>query len=336
MEPLILFAIFICFFTTYLTMPFWIRKARQIDFVWADMNKVGFPKKSAGSGGLIVLFGTTIGILIYIAINIFIFKSGGDILIPMFALLAVLFFSALVGLIDDFFGWQRGGLSARSRIILMLFAAIPLMVINAGSSNVVLPFFGLIELGIWYPLVFIPLGVVGATTTYNFLAGYNGLEAGQGIIILTALAIVTYLTGNAWLSIVALCMVASLFGFYIFNKCPGEVFPGDVLTYSVGAMIAGIAILGNIEKIAILFFIPYIIETILKSRGKLRKHSFAKVNPDGSLEMPYKKIYGLEHLAIKILKKIKSSGKVYEKDVGYLIHGFQLIIILLVFLTMIF
>ena len=72
MEPLILFAIFICFFTTYLTMPFWIRKARQIDFVWADMNKVGFPKKSAGSGGLIVLFGTTIGILIYIAINIFI------------------------------------------------------------------------------------------------------------------------------------------------------------------------------------------------------------------------------------------------------------------------
>jgi len=119
---------------------------------------------------------------------------------------------------------------------------------------------------------------------------------------------------------------------YIY-KNPAHVFPGDVLTYAIGAMIAGIAILGNIEKIAILFFIPYIIETILKVRGKLVKHSFAKVNKDGSLEQPYKKIYGLEHLAIKILKKVKPSKKVYENDVVYLIHASQIVIILIVLFT---
>lgn len=335
MEPLILFAIFIGFFSTYLIMPFWIKKTKQIGLVWEDMNKINHPKNVAGSGGLVVLFGTVISVLIYVAINIFIFKTGETTLIKIFVLLTVLFLSALVGLIDDLFGWQKGGLSSRSRIILVFIAAIPLMVINAGSSNVNLPFIGLIELGILYPLLFIPIGIVGATTTYNFLAGYNGLEAGQGIIILTALSIVTYLTGNSWLSIIALSMVASLFGFYIFNKFPAKVFPGDVLTYTIGALIASIAILGNIEKIAILFFIPYIIETILKSRGKLVKHSFAKVNPDGSLEMPYNKIYGLEHLAIKILKRIKPNKKVYENEVVYLIHGFQIVIILIVFLTMI-
>ena len=87
------------------------------------------------------------------------------------------------------------------------------------------------------------------------------------------------------------------------------------------------AILGNFEKIAAFVFIPYIIETGLKLRGGLKKHSFAIPNPDGSLELPYKKIYSLTHLSILILKKFKN--KVYEKDVVYLINLFQIIIILL-------
>lgn len=325
-------SIFISFFCVYLIMPYWIRKAKEIKFLWKDMNKPKHPKNVAGSGGAVVLGGSAIGILLYIAINIFVFKTGDGTLTQIFALLSVLFLASLLGLVDDFFGWQRGGLSIRSRLILMLFVAIPLMVINAGNSTMHLPFLGALDFGILYPLLIIPIGIIGATTTYNFLAGYNGLEAGQGIIILTAMSIVTYMTGNAWLSVIALCMVAALAGFYIFNKYPARVFPGDVLTYLVGALIAGIAILGNIEKIAVIFFAPYIIETCLKLRGGLEKESLAKPNKDGSLEMPFKKIYGLEHLAIKILKKIKPSKKVCEKEVVYLIHSFQILIILLVFL----
>jgi hypothetical protein len=46
------------------------------------------------------------------------------------------------------------------------------------------------------------------------------------------------------------------------------------------------------------------------------------------LELPYSKIYGLEHVAIYILKKIKPSKKVYEKEVVYLINFFQILIII--------
>jgi len=328
MESLLLITIFISFFCTFLVMPFWIQKAHSRNLVGKDMPKTEKPLVAEG-GGLIVLGGFSIGVLLYIALNTFIFK-GATIATFLFSLLCVLFICSFVGILDDLLGWKKG-LSKRMRIVIVLFASIPLMVINAGNSSVFLPLFGKINLGLFYPLLFIPIGIVGATTTYNFLAGYNGLEASQGIIILTALAIVTFKTGNPWLSVVALCMVAALLAFYIFNKYPAKVFPGDILTYSVGALIATIAILGNIEKIAILFFIPYIIETILKLRGKLKIESFAKVNADGSLEMPEKKIYGLEHLAIKILKKIKPSKKVYENDVVYLINAFQIIIILLVF-----
>jgi UDP-N-acetylglucosamine--dolichyl-phosphate N-acetylglucosaminephosphotransferase len=91
------------------------------------------------------------------------------------------------------------------------------------------------------------------------------------------------------------------------------------------------AILGNSEKIALFFFIPYILETALKLRGRLNKQSFGIPNKDGSLELPYDKIYGLEHLAILILKNIKPGKKVYENDVVYLINGFQVIVILIGF-----
>ena len=67
----------------------------------------------------------------------------------------------------------------------------------------------------------------------------------------------------------------------------------------------------------------------------MKKQSFGKPNEDGSLEMPYEKIYGLEHLAIYILKKIKPSKKVYENDVVSLINLFQIIIIIIGFVLFI-
>ena len=322
-EILLLATIFVSFFCTLFVIPFWIRKARQENLVGKDMHKQNKNEVAEG-GGVGVMFGFSIGVLLYLAINTFYFQRS-EFLISIFAILTTLFIATMLGSIDDLLGWKKG-LSKSMRIVMMLFAAIPLMVINAGESILLGIDFGLV-----FPLFLIPLGIVGAATTFNFLAGYNGLEASQGILILSALSVVTFLTGNSWLSVIALCMVAALTAFYIFNKYPAKIFPGDTLTYPVGALIAVIAILGNIEKIAIFFFIPYILETILKLKGWLRKESFAKLNKDGSLELPYTKMYGLEHLAIKILKKIKPSKKVYETDVVYLINGFQIIIILLGF-----
>ncbi len=323
MEPLILLAIIASFFCVFIALPIWIKKAKQEGLYGRDINKPHKPLVAEG-GGFVVLGGAAIGILMYIAFNTFKFGKT-ETLVSIFALLSVLFISSIVGIVDDFLGWKKG-LNKWVRILLVLFAAVPLMAINAGTSTI-----SGINLGLWYPLIIIPLGVVGATVTFNFLAGYNGLETSQGILLLSALAITTFITGNPWLSVLAVCMVASLLAFLIFNMYPAKVFPGDVMTYAVGAMVASIAILGNIEKIALFFFIPYILEAILKIRGKLNKESFAKVNEDGSLEMPYDKIYGLEHLAIKVLKKIKPSKKAYEKEVVWIINIFQIIIIALGF-----
>jgi len=325
MEFILSISIIISFFLTLIILPKWIKKCRKVGLLWEDMNKYQNPRNVAASGGIVVVMCFILGVLFYVATRTFIFNLN-ETTLSIFALLSVILILTIIGLVDDLLGWKHGGLSARFRLFLALMASIPLVVINAGHHTIIFPFFGKIALDILYPLLVIPIGVVGATTTYNFLAGFNGLESGQGIIILTFLSFIAYITGSAWLSLIGLCMVASLLVFYFYNKYPAKVFPGDSLTWAIGALIASMAILGNFEKIAVFIFIPYIIETILKLRGRLKKQSFATPQKDGNLEMPYKKIYGLTHLSLLILKKFKK--RVYEKDVVYLIFIFQIIICL--------
>jgi len=325
-QPILFAAILISFILTMMVLPKWIRKCKQVGLVWEDMNKPKHPKNVAASGGIVVIMAFIIGVLAYIAIRTFVIGDLNSITREILGLLSVILILAVIGLTDDMLGWKHGGLSIRMRIFLALMASVPLVVINAGDSAINLPFMGAVNIGILYPLILIPLAIAGATTTYNFLAGFNGLESGQGIIIISFLSFIAYITGSSWLAMVGLCMVTSLIVFYYYNKFPAKVFPGDILTWSIGALIACMAILGNFEKIALFVFIPYILETILKLRGKLKMQSFGIPNKDGSLEMPYNKIYGLTHLSIFILKKFKS--RVYEKDVVYLIFAFQIIICL--------
>ncbi len=328
-DYLLLVPVALSFLTTLLVMPYWIKKARQIGLIWDDMNKLG-KQGVAGSGGIIVVMGFIVGIIFYVAYLVFYLGSESLFLVEIFAMLNVVLILAGIGFIDDLLGWQRGGLSRRSRIILTGLASIPLISINAGKSLVSIPLIGVIELGLVYPLILIPIGIIGATTTFNFLAGFNGLESGQGVILLLSIGIVGYLTGNSWILIVSLCMVGSLLAFILFNYYPAKVFPGDSITYSIGGLVAILAILGNFEKIAVFFFIPYIMETVLKSRGKLKKHSFGEPQKDGSLNLKYNKIYGLTHLSIFLMKKF--GLKVTEKKVVYSIWLFQTVVVILGFL----
>lgn len=324
-DNLLLIPPIVSFVIALFVIPSWVKKARQIGLVWDDVNKIK-SDKVAGSGGLIVVLSFFVGMSLFIAYRIFVLNNDAY-LIQILTVLVVTVVLAVIGLVDDLFGWHRGGLSMQSRIFFCFLAAIPLMAINAGRSIIDLPIIGMLDLGIFYPLFLIPLGIIATSTTFNFLAGFNGLEAGNGIIVISGLAVVAFITGHSWLSLIALCMVMSLLAFMIFNFYPAKVFPGDVLTYPVGGMIAIIAILGSFEKIAFFFFIPIIIEVVLKLRGGLQKSSFGKPNRDGTLSLKHDKIYGLTHLSIVILNKMKIKST--EMNVVFLIWSFTLLMVIL-------
>jgi len=193
MEELLFLSIVVSFLATLVFLPKWISKCRKVGLSWEDMNKYNHPKNVASSGGLVVVMGFVLGVLSYVAIRTFFIELNG-VSLKIFSLLSVILILAIVGLSDDLLGWRNGGLSVKFRILLAFLASIPLVVINAGTHTINMPFVGLVNLGLLYPLFLIPLGIAGATTTYNFLAGFNGLEAGQGIIILSFFNINTSLS----------------------------------------------------------------------------------------------------------------------------------------------
>jgi len=324
MEYILLLCFLISFIVTLIVTYFWIKRANKSNLTARDMHKLD-RKKIANFGGVAVVTGFLFGILSYIAIQTFYFENQIKSL-EIMAVLSTILIIALIGLVDDILGWKIG-LRQWQKPLLTLFAALPMIVINAGQSIMIIPFLGRLDIGLLYPLFFVPIGIVGAANGFNLLAGYNGLETKMGILILVVMGILTWVVESYTASVMAFIMVFALIAFLHFNKYPAKVFPGNIFTYSVGAMIAVIAIVGNVERIALVLFIPYFLEFVLKLRGKFQKESFAKLLKDGSLDVPYEKFYGLEHVTIYFLKKIKK--KIYENDVVNILVLFEFVIILL-------
>ncbi|MFH1054028.1 MAG: glycosyltransferase 4 family protein [Candidatus Woesearchaeota archaeon] len=309
------------FFASIILVDWWIKKANKVGLVGKDMNKLD-KAKVAEVGGLPVLFAFLFGLLIYTGHRTYI-QNTPNFHIPILGVISTVLIIGIIGIVDDILGWKLG-LRQWQKPLLGLFAALPLMMTNAGISTISIPIIGDLNLGFFYPLIIIPIAITGAANGFNLLAGYNGLEAGQGVIILSIMAYISWIIGNPTVTMIALIMVAALLGFLFFNRYPSKVFPGDTLTYTVGALIAVLAIIGNMEKVALILFIPYFIEVILLFRaGNTSADAFAHVHDDGSLDLKYDKIFDTTHAAIVILKKFKR--KVHEKDVVYMVWGWQLL-----------
>jgi UDP-N-acetylglucosamine--dolichyl-phosphate N-acetylglucosaminephosphotransferase len=321
MDGLIVFLSFTSFLITFLSLPTWIKRAKKTDFVGKDVHKNNIEVPELG--GITVILGVVISLLIYIALETFYFN--GNSLSFLLAAIATILIAAMIGMTDDMLGWKIG-LRQREKVLLTFFAPIPLMVVNAGVSTMKFPLLERMDLGLLYPLLILPIGVVVATNAFNMLAGYNGLEAGMGVIILSTLGLLSWKTGDISAAVIAFSTVFALAAFLFYNRYPSKVFPGDVMTYSVGAIAAIVAILGNLERFAVMLFFPYAIEVLLKARGKFRPEWPAKVLEDGSLAVK-DKIYSVPHMAISVLRKVKGSAR--EQEVVAAVLAFELAVALL-------
>jgi len=300
----------VTFLTTLVLTKLWIRVAKKSGLVGTDLNKINKPKIPE-SGGIAVILSFSFGILLYVFLKTFYLETATH-MIEIFAVLVSILLAGILGFVDDILGWKVG-LKQWQKPLLTLPIAIPLMAISAGHSIMSIPIIGTVNFGLIYPLVIIPLGIIGAANGFNMIAGMNGLEAGMGTLILGTLGFVSYFTQSYWVSLICLLMTSSLIGFLLFNKYPAKIFPGDTLTYSIGALIAIVAILGNMERLALILFIPYFIEFFLKLRSKFKAESFGKPQKDGTLKSGYKKCYSLTHITMKYLPKIiKRNVKEWE------------------------
>ena len=116
--------------------------------------------------------------------------------------------------------------------------------------------------------IFLSLLAVFCTNAINIVAGINGIEAGQGLMI--ALSIVCYNivellrnTDHRQSHIFSLNLMLPFIGVTLallhHNWYPAKVFVGDTYCYFAGMTFAVVGILGHFSKTMLLFFIPQVL-----------------------------------------------------------------------------
>ena len=310
----------LAFIVTYIATNWLIRYLRRINLVDKDMNKKNTPLVPR-SGGLSVMSGIFIGSMFYIFIQTFYYHYTSTLIYLLASLISIVMIT-FVGFLDDMLikGSKDSytGLKQWQKPLLTLSAAVPLMVVNAGVTTMALPILGRIDLGLIYPLIFIPLGVVGAANMVNMLAGFNGVEVGMGIVYTGMLGLYAFINHREAAAVIALIALFSLIAFYFYNKYPAKILPGDSLTYLLGGVIAVIAIIGNIEKAAIVASIPFFIEFILKLRSKFKAKSYGYYKNRKIMSYHNNKVYSLPHLFTR-------TGKYTEKQIFWFMILIELI-----------
>lgn len=309
MLPVLVLSIMVSFFTVFFLTPDTKKFLERLGIIGIDQQKPDKPR-FATSGGLLVISGLLLGGFFFIAVNTFLIKTPIDLSYLLASYCSILIITT-IGLLDDInvrprmrrnkgLKDHRIGLKQWQKPLLTLPAAIPLMSIMAGSSQMSLPVIGVVNFGVVYPLILIPIAVVVVSNATNMLAGMNGLEAGMGFVSLFALGSYALYLNRIEAAVIAFTASFSLLAFLRWNWFPAKFLPGDSLTYLIGATYISVVITGNMEKFGIIIFIPWIIEAFLKLRSKFRARSLGDLQDDGTLRAPYDKIYSLTHLLMKI------------------------------------
>lgn len=214
----------------------------------------------------------------------------------------------LLGICDDLFDIRW-----RHKFFIPAFASIPMLVVyfvDFGVTNVVVPvqlesYLGkMVDLG-WLYYAYMAAIAIFCPNSINILAGINGIEVSQSLVISFLLLI------N---DVLSLCLSPvspnphpardpHLFSIYLLlpligvstalwwhNWYPAKVFVGDTYCYFAGMVFAIVGIMGHFSKTLLLLFIPQICNFIYSAPQLFRvipcpRHRLPRFNPrTGHLE----------------------------------------------------
>lgn len=168
---------------------------------------------------------------------------------------------SVIGLFDDLKKLRTSssfGLSEKQKLLLQglfSFILVAVLFLLGQKTSVHIPFTKdtLIELGYFGYLIFGMFVIVGSSNATNLTDGLDGLAAGNLMIILSVLALLSYLAGtapvanylgipfvhgSAELAVVLATLCGACMGFLWHNCYPASTFMGDTGSLGIGAVIA--------------------------------------------------------------------------------------------------
>jgi len=168
----------------------------------------------------------------------------------------------------------------RHKFVLPAIATLPLLIVYCvtfNSTTIIVPMFLRSLLGISINLgglyyLYMGMLAVFCTNAINILAGINGVEAGQSLVIAISVLIHNWIQvesrqsdhQNHFLSIMLVTPFAGVCaGLLYHNWYPSRVFVGDTFCYFAGMTFAVAGILSHFSKTMLLFFIPQVLNFVI-------------------------------------------------------------------------
>jgi UDP-N-acetylglucosamine--dolichyl-phosphate N-acetylglucosaminephosphotransferase len=310
----ILIAALVSFIVVIVFMPSAIKMLREKGITGIDVHKPEKPEVPKG-GGFVLLFAITFALLVVVGLTTF--QTFSVEMVGLFAALVSILLASMIGLLDDQLDFRN-----RAKVILPMVATIPMIAVSIGTPTMNIPFIGTVNFGIAYALVIVPLMMTFIVDSSNMYGGMNGLEVGLSSINASGLVLYVLLIPimqdsvispeQLQAGIVAAALLGASLGFFIFNRYPAKVLPGDVGRLPLGAAMAAALIIGNMDRLAILMYTPfainfllYLIYRVYVKRNNMEWEKFAKPREDGSLEVagPFTMYWVLPHFFKNITEK---------------------------------
>lgn len=255
--------------------PAWIRLLK--------FRNIGQQVRADGPQGHLVKQGTPTmgGVLILLVVSVVYLALGEVGRSGMIALVALLG-CGLLGFIDDYAKVVKArslGLTARMKIAgqAVVASTVGVLAINwvHVSPEVVVPFVGTIDLGVWQStftigdivleMPWLYLGLVffmilSFSNTVNLTDGLDGLAAGTVMIVMLAFSAIAFAQDNLELALLSAAVAGACLGFLWYNSYPADIFMGDTGSLGLGAVIATMAVVTKTELLAPLIGGIYVAE----------------------------------------------------------------------------
>ncbi len=268
-----------------LLMPAYIRFAQKKGWVGVDIHKKEKPEV-AEMGGILV-----IGIYLALLLVGFLLVGNDEDLSRRLLVLGLgVSIAYVVGIVDDF-----KNLNALAKPGFLLFASIPVLMLQTYTPRPIFPFIGETRMTIVY-LLLLPFVVAVPGNSMNMLDVLNGSMVGSAIIVILAMLISLFFLPlsaihQSILLLGGFSLLGVLLGLFFYNRYPARVFNGDTGSLSVGAALGLLAVLGRIEFIILVALIPHIANSFsilgsikgLRERRQIRERPVI-VHEDGLLE----------------------------------------------------
>lgn len=139
----------------------------------------------------------------------------------------------------------------------------------------------------WLSLMFTMFAVGGVAHSVNIIDGYNGLMGGVSLLASAIFLVIAWQYDDVFIMTVCLLLVGAIAGFFLLNFYWGKIFMGDGGAYTIGFILAEIAVLlvarhDNITPWSGFLIMSYpIVETLFSMYRKKIVRKMSPGQPDG-------------------------------------------------------